>query len=183
MGVIRVGDIVKITTPERFVRCGYPFDQRAATEHLIDHYRAEIDALIEKIDPNPKYANRYVPESDYRALCGRLARIVAHRDGFGGNDRRIYTERDEHLTGLRCSVIGKKVHKTGRRVPPGGGRDWDGAYYEEPGYLDGEKTHIILTVAPVWYYDQNGYVTNWNPDIPSPLMIEAIHVEKEEPTP
>ncbi len=177
MGVIRVGDIVKIITPDIFVRCGYPFDQRAATEHLIDHYRADIDALIDKVDPNPKYANRYVPEADYRALCGRLARIVAQRDGFGGNERTIYTERDERLTGLRCSVMGKKIHKTGRRVPPGG------EYYDEPGYLADEKTHIVLTVSPVvvWYYDQTGYPTNYDPLIPSPLMIEAIHVEKEEP--
>lgn len=173
MGVIRIGDIVKITTPERFVRCGYPFDQRAATEHLIDHFRAEIDALIEKVDPNPKYPNRYVPEADYRALCGRIARIVAQRDGFGGNSRAIYTERDERLTGLRCQVIGRKVHKTGRLA--GGRRDYESAY------LADEKTHVILTVSPVWYYDQNGHVTNWNPDIPSPLMIERIHVEKEEP--
>lgn len=176
MTVIRVGDTVKITTPERFVRCGYPFDQRAATEHLIDHFSADIDALIDKVDPNPKYANRYVPEADYRALCGRIARIVAQRDGFGGNDRRIYTERDERLTGLRCSVIGRKVHKTGRRFPPSGDED----SYENGG-LENEKTHVILTVRPLWHYDQNGRVTNIDSRVPSRLMIERIHVEKEEP--
>jgi hypothetical protein len=182
--VIRVGDTVKIITPERFIRCGYPFDQVKATDDLMTYYRDEIDALIEKVDPNPKYRN-YIPEGDYRALCGRIARIVAQRQGFGGKERTLHTERDETLTGLRCEVRARKVHKTGTYFPATGGRSYSVDYgyddYFEPGGLSDEKTHVILTLQPLWHYDDYGCATNYNPDVVTPIMIERIHVEKEQP--
>jgi hypothetical protein len=175
--VIRVNDIVKIVTPEIFIRCGYPFDQIAATDHLVDHYAEDVQALITKIDPNAKYPRRFGSGKDFRDLCGRIARIVATRDGFGGWTRSLHTERKEEWTGLRCQVRAKKVHKTGNYFPPTGGDEW-----YEPGGLDNEKTHVILTVSPIWFYDNNGRVNRTIfPDgaPPSQFQIERIHVEKE----
>ena len=174
--VIRIGDTVKIITPERFIRCGYPFDQVKATDNLIDHYRDDIDAFIAKIDPNPKYPKTYIPEGDLRALCGRIARIVAIRDGFGGRERSLHTERDEALTGLRCTVSAKKVHKTGSYFGPSASDDYD----FEPGGLSDEKTHVILTLDTLWHYDNYGRCSRAL--VNTPIRIEQIHVEKETST-
>ncbi|QIG67342.1 hypothetical protein EVB39_013 [Rhizobium phage RHph_TM3_3_9] len=172
---IRIGDTVKIVTPEMFVRCGYPFDQVKATQDLIDYYSDDIQALVNKVDPNARYPKYFGSGKDFRDLCGRIARIVATRHGFGGKQRRIHTERKESLTGLRCSVIGRKAHKTGDYYPA---RGYEDDY--EPGGLDNEKTHVILTLQPIWFYGAGGQVLNRFEDVPSTFQIERIHVEKEE---
>lgn len=142
--VYRPGDRVIIMQPQVFVRCGYPFDVVKETDSILTHYRFDIEQLIEKIDQNGQ-PSHYGFDPDIRAVASRLARIVAIRRGYGGNERRIYTEWCAEILGKEGTVFSKRVVKTGNRYGPSGGRDEDGHWYE-PGRLENEKTHVILQV-------------------------------------
>lgn len=142
--IYRPGDRVVIMQPQVFVRCGYPFDIVAETDRILNQHESDIWELIGKIDPSEK-PRRIFTENDMRSVASRLARIVAMRRGYDGNERRIYTRFDADILGKEGTVYSKRVVKTGTRYGPSGGRDIDGHWYESGG-LENENTHVILQV-------------------------------------
>lgn len=143
--IYRPGDRVVIMQPKVFVRCGYPFDVVAETDSILSHHQTHIQELIEKIDQHGQ-PDRYGNETDMRAVASRLARIVAVRRGYDGNDRRIYTKFESGILGKEGTVYSKRVVKTGTRYGPSSGQDYNGEWYGDSGGLSDEKTHVILRV-------------------------------------
>lgn len=156
--IIRVGDRVKIVNPEKFIRCGYPFDVAAERDRIMSRHAHVLHTLINVIDPkNAQSADLVFNEQlppNYPGLIDvahALAKIVCVRNGFGGRTRAVHTERVDWLTGVTCEVHSKRVVKTGEYFAPSGGYDsWVGEHYYEPGGLTDEKTHVILTLQPLY---------------------------------
>ncbi len=138
--VYREGDLVRVVQPFVYQRCGYPYDIVKEGQRLGDTFAEDIVALIDKMDPREDLTpvrppvktargmqlealfvenSPFVPQgfagmgSDYHDLCSRFARIIAQRRGFGGNERRIYTEDRVDLHGAVLRVSSKFVRKTG----------------------------------------------------------------------
>lgn len=137
--IYRPGDRVVIMQPKVFVRCGYPFDIMTETDSILTHYRTDIEQLIEKIDQHGQ-PSHYGFDPDIRAVASRLARIVAVRRGYDGNDRRIYTKFESGILGKEGTVYSKRVVKTGTRRSS---RVYDDEWQM---MLSDEKTHVILRV-------------------------------------
>jgi hypothetical protein len=170
--IYRQHDHVRVVTPKIFLRCGYPYDIVEEGKILGDKFAEDIVALIDKIDPRehptqvrygkstslfaPIQMDEYpfVPAGllgmDYEALCGRIARIIAQRRGFGGNERSIYTKDRPELTGAELIVTGKIVRKTGTRSSPSSYQSYDGDWEYDSGGLWNERTHVILECYQVY---------------------------------
>lgn len=187
-------DHVRVVTPKVFLRCGYPYDIVEEGKILGDKFAEDIVALIDKIDPRDgptqvRYAkpsksslfeaaevegSPFVPAgllgTDYEALCGRIARVIAQRRGFGGNERSIYTKDVPELVGAELIVTGKIVRKTGTRFSPSSYQSYDGDWDYDPGGLQNEKTHVILECYQK--YDQARLQS-----LGDMIRIEAANVE------
>lgn len=153
--VIRVGDMVEIVDPEFFVRCGYPKSVDDEARRIAIEHTGSIRELLRKCDC-----------PDYTHLAGlkinRIAREIAHLSlrsyGYGGNTREIYTERNAERAGERYFVLRKKIVRTGKYY-----RSWGNGEDYEPGGLDNQACHVILTLSSFG------------------LMIEAKRVRKVVP--
>lgn len=93
---------------------------------------------------------------DFNRTFDKIVREVAYcrlkHNGFGGRERKIYTDIIEELKGCEYVVINKRQVKTGTYSPPSSGYNYmDGCPEYEPGYLLKQKTHVILEVCPVEY--------------------------------
>lgn len=153
--IFRVGDYVTIIEPKFVKRIGYPI-------HPSDFYEVlkrdpNVVEALKLIGISPEYEDESsrgifdlrtslnVPKE----LVKAIAFIKTRQQGFGGNTRSLHYVDDDFskLNGEIFSVLGKKVVKTGVRVPPWGGycsRTDESEY--EPGYLADEKTHILLNI-------------------------------------
>lgn len=111
---------------------------------------------------DPDYADDlYGSDPYYRDFCRLAAKMRVTDVKFGGNLRSIhyYTtvydggataqfDKDERpdYSGQVVRVIGKRVVKTGNRFPPSWGHgSYEDDGWDEPGGLDGEQTHVLLT--------------------------------------
>ena len=183
--IIRVGDVVQITNPEFFIRCGYPLsmeDMRAEVQKYFGKHISDLMLSIggEKLitsdatnstiwtddyGSNPWENRAYLEVVDglaYARLCSKK---------FGGNTRQLFTTRNEEHMGKKARVEAIRIVKTGTR-DSGSYHSMDGDY--DPPCLMNEKTHKILTVD--FYREANGggFIVG---DYP-PNEIEAIHVKK-----
>ena len=172
--IIRVGDIVEINNPEFFIRCGYPIGIAEMREETQEIFGGVIDDLIssagkEKFmrkDEKGRYEDgTYVQIAGedirkfkgYNEIINALAYERLRSKEFGGNERKIFTERIEKLKGQKAEVTSIKIHKTGKYVKGSSGYDYyRGGYEYDPPSLDGEKTHKILTLdfSPKACYDE-----------------------------
>lgn len=165
--VIRVGDRVRIVNPEKFIRCGYPFDVAAERDRIMSRHAHALHTLVNVIDPNP------APDMVHAVpglidVAHALAKVAAARHHQGGNERTIHTERDESLLQWEWSVVSKKYVRSGVYSH---GRSY-GEEYEGPS-LDNGRTHVILELSPKW----DKRVTMLNPG-PYNVRIEACNTEK-----
>ena len=188
--IIRVDDIVRIDNPEMFIRCGYPLCINDMCEEIEKHFKNVIEDLIYSVSNGDEFVRRDDRENhsdkwgtirpilhsndDY----GRIYRELAYRrlqgKNFGGNERKVFTEKVESVRGKKARVVGIKFVKTGIRHNGYSGYDYSyGNHDYEPPYLSDEKTHKILQIdliEPVEY-------GNWTEGIDN-HRIEAIHVTK-----
>jgi hypothetical protein len=194
--VYREGDLVRVVQPFVYQRCGYPYDIVKEGQRLGDTFAEDIVALIDKMDPRedptpvrpPVKTARgmqlealfvenspFVPQgfagmgSDYHDLCSRFARIIAQRRGFGGNERRIYTEDRVDLHGAVLRVSSKFVRKTGTRFGPSSYQSYEGEWDYDSGGLSNEQTHVILRC--------HRYNPKWIASLDDVIQIEAANVE------
>jgi hypothetical protein len=168
--VYHVDDIVRVVNPEVVVRVGYPLTKGMAQDAAIKEYDERIHAFMASVSPEPDQFT--VHGSDprlYNDLVNALASYWLRLQGYGGKERKIYTETDERIrntTGWR--VLSKRTVKTGTYSSGGYSGGWDGEPDYLPPCLSNEQSHILLTLEPT------------NPEINDPwsIEIEAVNVER-----
>jgi hypothetical protein len=180
--IIRVGDRVEIINPEIVIRIGYPMSFDDAKTKVKELYHNEIVEFLNKtihaqtkphIDLFAKVIN-YNNIGIYNKIVSALAYQHMSIKGFGGKEKKIYSEIRQELLGIISTVTFIKIRKTGIYFPSSGGYDsYSGEYNFEPGGLDKMKIHKILQLdycidietKPNWY-------ETWS------LQIEACNVKK-----
>jgi len=185
--IIRVGDIVKIINPERVIRVGYPIPFNDACEEIDKLYQDEIFTFLNKTiykstNKSEKCAlfdfsliNIDEKSKVYKKIVSALAYEYIQQKGFGGRERKIYTEYRQDLEGAIVKVTNIFIRKTGTYFSPSGGYDnYSGEYDYDPGGLDKMKTHKILELDH-WISGLCQSNPNW---FINSLCIEAINVEK-----
>lgn len=168
----RVGDQVRILVTKFVERVGYPliwYDLLDEVQNDINCWKAWQQlsgCLIPVRFSQPKAEEDLLPALPmgfkvrdlelpaYFAKACAMARV--EQRGFGGNVRQLVylpvVGRGELFSGNKvreCAgavtqVYGRRVVKTGKRVPASGGVHSDGEYWDEPGGLEDMKTHVLL---------------------------------------
>jgi len=177
--IIRVSDKVKIINPEFFIRCGYPKSQKSEIEVVKKEFRHVILNMIcsrEKCHSFDIDRHNHLLEK----VCREIAYARLRNMGYGGNERKIYTERLEEHKDKTFRVVSIKFCKTGKYYPPSGPSG--GGYYAEDDYESGglanEKTHKILHIVP--FLLPSSMSAHSLRMMDDPLMIETTNVEKVE---
>ena len=124
--IIRIGDTVKIVNPEIIIRVDYPMSFDDACEEVKKLYHNEIleflNKTIHKQETVPLYKslltahineNEYVKSKIYRKLVYALAYEHMHIKGFGGKERKIYSEQRQELLGITAKSY-KNIYKKDR---------------------------------------------------------------------
>lgn len=167
--IIRVGDRVKIITPMIVERIGYPLTPKMVLEELNtpENRQRVIDMLQDFELPVDHirfdvFAGNILPEQ-VEGVLKIISYYTVRTRNFGGTERNLYRKDYPDLKDTSIHVDGKKIVRTGNRVPGYRcGDDW------EPSYLDKPKSHVLLRF--------------WGPDGPfntKEMWIEACNVEKE----
>lgn len=139
--VIRKDDVVKIINPEFFIRCGYPMTIRDAIEKIMQDDSQDKKDLYDFA----KRFNVYAGGRDFRDMTKIVAYGKLKKEGFGGNERKIYTKSIPEAKGINLTVMYKKVVVTGDRIPGSSAYSDPYGYVEaEPPYLSNSKPHNIL---------------------------------------
>lgn len=178
---IRVGDTVKIVSPIRFIRCGYPLYKRKAIDILLSEHREDLADFFSKMGIADRWTvlnmdREHFFKRGFGATISGLAYQYMKSRGFGGRERSVYEEPlDIGYTGTLGIVADRRHVMTGTYYAPSGGYDsWSGEYDYEPGGLDGQKRVDIL-----WF---QGYRSDPNrPDsLPAQFVgwIKLDNVEK-----
>lgn len=170
--VIRAGDMVRIITPEIFVRCGYENTLSTTRKEVEEKYSPDVLAFMEKIGYNHSFlsTNRF-DKKLFREIINSIAYAENGKKMRSGNERKIYTENIPTMKGKVMKVHETFVCKTGKYFPPSGGYDsYTGDYDYEDGGLDKQGTHVILCV-----YEPNNVI--WCKGHGT-HTIEKCHVEK-----
>lgn len=181
--VFRYHDRVRIINPEVFIRCGYPLTKQMIKDTMT---KEQLDAIhtmfhsfgiitdISKLPPDQiafglrTYIER-IDDKAFSRVRDVIAGCILEQEGWGGKERKIYTERREDLLNATATVHDKRVVKTGTHVSGYTYRGYFDSYDDyEPPRLDCEETHVILKVH-----------TDWGTNYPSvEIEIEKCNVEK-----
>jgi hypothetical protein len=187
--IIRVGDCVRIIEPHIFVRCGYPLSFEDAVKVVEEKYQKEVDSMLEKIGFREFYDMTILGEtvkmkmkSDGRGTTeDKIIRALAYeyvsREGFGGKERKIYTDYKEELKGKEYTVTRKFVKKTGTYFPPSEEYHsyYDYSEYEyEPGGLVNEQTHVMLDLYEGYTFTDEHTITI------EKCYVKKIQIDEEE---
>lgn len=167
---IRKGDRVRVVNPEFFVRCGYPKCLDGESKVVLEKFGGVINGMIwEDASASVRLRDGHL----LTKVCRELAYARLKASGFGGQERTIHTKRIDDLAGREFVVCGVKFCKTGTYVHGGSCGEYGEEY--DPPYLDGEKTHKILSLAyPAKNPPGNGFFMSFEAN----LSIEAANVEK-----
>jgi hypothetical protein len=172
--ILRINDRVMIIRPDVFIRAGYPLNKEIAKKTLVTNQ--EKQKLCEIVGMNycpekdaPNDAGLFSSYVDFQAqhaydeMLDALAYLKLKREGFGGVERRIFTENRSNLLHKTGYIICRKVVNTGF---------YNNGYYDEDGggppYLSCMKAHVIFTVS----LDSGGLIGG---DI---IQIENTNLEK-----
>lgn len=143
------------------MRCGYPLDQKQVENEVRDKIYKAVSDLIEAAELVPWHE----PAGRLRKkIEAEVAHAVAKSKGFGGNERRIFTEKCENYEGKQFVVVGKRVVQTGVYQP---GSSYGYAEYDaDPPALTQQKTHILLRLASL-------------PRSPNTLYVNRFEIQAE----
>lgn len=171
--IYRIGDKVKVTNPQVFVRVGYPLTLEKAFDRVAEVYDQQVTNFCREIEVN---INPFLVSHETSKLYNEVMQAVASwymRDqNFGGKERSIYTEFQKQLQNSGPWLITKKRRiKTGTYNSGSYNYDYDGEPDYVPAYLSPEKSHVLLTLE-----DHTG--TRSYPF--SPFEIEEIYVKPFE---
>lgn len=173
--VYHVDDVVRILSPAIVVRVGYPLTKQDALDAVEKEYAELIQSFMVSVgaaQPDDPYFNS--PEYDPR-FYGDLLNVMASRwlrvKGYGGKERKIYTEIDESIKSTTWRVLSKRNVKTGIYNRGGYSGGYDGEPDYDPPYLESERTHVLLALEPTTFTLDK---------IPWRIEIEAANVELVE---
>ena len=184
--IIRIGDTVKIINPEIISRIDYPMSFEDARKEVKELYHNEIIELLNKtvykqtLKTSSKFkllladisVKGWSGDVTYEKIVSTLSWIHIRCKGFGGKEKKIYSEIRQELIGITAKVRNIMIRKTGIYFAPSGGyNSYDGEYESEPGGLDNEKTHKILELD-YWINEIVAIGSNYY------IQIEACNVEK-----
>lgn len=181
---IRPGDTVKVIDPRFVTRVGYPL---CADDLMAEAEKTLVDRGIVPPFTKSVWGHSADRRRDEQAVIRKYAVLLLRKKGWGGDDRALfYIEKPEYKD-LELVVDHKRITKTGTRFAPrtyrytsGYGEDYD----YEPGGLNNEKTHILLSVCYNGHFREfNSYAPNDFPRMPwsqrdRNLVIPAAHVVK-----
>lgn len=161
--VLRWNDLVQITNPQVFVRCGYPWTKQYVKDTIISQkMRMELADLVARATGRPSPAaltdkdclELFMRAPDHKELepmIDELAYLILKYNRFGGRERKFYTEDKPELMGKLGKVWQRKVVKSGRYQPASGGYDYYyGGYDYDPPMLRDEETHVIHLISVDW---------------------------------
>jgi hypothetical protein len=142
---IKAGDLVRIITPEWFVRCGYEYAFADALREVEATMLTDIQALINKTSPwsHPKLQQKILTAFAYDHLRKNC--------GSKNQERKIFTrvvEKDAHDASVMENpymVSRVKFVKTGKRDAGYPYTGWDDE--GEPPSFHNERTHRILEIG------------------------------------
>ena len=177
--IIRVGDYVKIITPNVFERCGYPLTSKIVIDAIIT--KEQRDAVAVMLDAFgvkqriPSFSEKLTKATLSEQIMYLMAKQIMRQKGWGGPERSIYHNYVPELLNVPCRVISKRVVKTGTYNHGTSYQGYFDDYPEyEPAYLSNEHCHVLLKV----------YVSEPIPTVnPTEFEIERQWVElipKEE---
>ena len=166
--VIRIGDTVRIINSKAIRRVGYPlvwYDlMREVEEDPLT--RQAYNLLVGAKDVEPGLFVLSLKDFELpRYFLQACAKLRVEQQGFGGNTRSLHyypwppegcmwsESSAPNMTGQVHEVQGKRVVKTGIRFPATGGQHHGGEYWDEPGGLDNEQTHVLLMLSG-WEFEQ-----------------------------
>jgi len=136
--IIRARDIIRVNKPIFVIRVGYPKCIESETKIVLEKFDKQINELLDCED------RCRLVDDVYGNIRAKLARRIAYArlqlNGFGGRERKIYTNEIPELKGIIGYVCYIKYMKTGVYYPPCG---YDEDY--EPGGLENQK---ILMIYP-----------------------------------
>lgn len=159
--LIRAGDLVRVVNPEFFLRCGYPSSIAQEAEAILKKNKKEIEDFIRSLFPNfphsPPLGIEYHEDYSWKGqLPGQVVKGIAHNlgryklimSGFGGQERKIHTEKLEveedaiYRVNQTFQVV-TGTYEYGR----GGYNSYTEEYDYEPPYLSDMKSHRILDIS------------------------------------
>ena len=153
-----------------FLRCGYPLTKDIVKNTIFtDEQKRSIHILLSSF--GIEYDFGKLPSwTAYDKILDILAGAHLYKTGWGGKTRSIYEEESSNLVGVVCTVIAKKIVKTGEYVSSCGGHCYyTGEYDYTPAYLEKSKTHVILKLLT------HGTETV---SVGTEVLINKSHVEK-----
>jgi hypothetical protein len=180
--IIRIGDTIKIINPEIVIRVGYPMSFDDACKEVKELHHEKIITFLQEIYPSREVklgkiigeiTCDYPKLKAYDKIIKALAFEHLRNKGFGGEERKLYTENRQELIGITAKVTKIFIRRTGIYFAPSGGYSYDGDYDYDPGGLDKMKTHKILELD-YWLsnlLEVNSRESNY-------AQIEACNVEK-----
>jgi len=172
--VFHVGDKVRVIEPLQVIRVGYPLTKTDALDAVEKEYGDEIRNFMCSVGAAQADDTFFSsPEYDPR-LYGDLLNAMASRylrvKGYGGKERKVYTEVNERLRATSgWTVISKRHVKTGIYCSGSYSGGYDGEPDYDPPYLSNEQTHTLLTIEP----------PDWKLSLTA-IEIEAMNVAKME---
>jgi hypothetical protein len=169
--IIRIGSQVKIVYPITVARWGYNLTKQIVKDTLItDEQKEAIHTMMAAFGSRPpapismtfgletKTAGK---DKVYERILDLMAWKVLQREGFGGDERKLFRLGKESLRGKIGNGVDRKVVKTGKYFASWSGYDsYSGEYDYEPGGLADEKTHVLFKVCV--FTDQEGVCPNIN---------------------
>jgi hypothetical protein len=150
------GDRVRIVNSRFIKRIGYPLVYTDLIPEFNEHPKLDEAMRLLGIGSVGGWARR-----DFVDGCAKAA---VRARGWGGKERQIHyyetiakDETDLGLlgdpnrwpdhTGRETEVLRRYVRMTGTYFPPSGGYSYDGDYDYEPGGLDNQQAHVILSTG------------------------------------
>jgi hypothetical protein len=165
--IVRPGDVVEIVNPEFFVRAGYPLTLKKAEKYVQENYAHEINNFMDSVQ---KPVNARQMKTTFGKIVNGLAINHLYTKKFGGNKRKIYTEKKPSLKGKEATVNKVKMVQTGTRKIFQ--HEWKGEITGSHVELVSRKTHKILFVS-IWWWD------SWEEDHKEEFFkIETTNVKK-----
>jgi hypothetical protein len=166
--VYHVGDRVQVVEPLVVIRVGYPLTKEDALKAVEKEHAQKVSDFIVSVTGNPVD----ITTTDPRLCADLLDALASHwirSKGFGGKERKIYTEIDERFRNTSGWTVCSKRHvKTGTYCSGGYSGGYDSEPDYDPPYLSNEQTHTLLTIEP----------PDWKLSLTS-IEIESVNVEKE----
>lgn len=169
--VFKVGEQVQIVVPEFFDKCGYENNFESAYKIVKEKYLSKIQKFVDTIYDEFPTDFQFKPFYDYSKptkLEEDILRAFAYDYVKGnkkqGNERKIFTRREDYYQDRIFTIHSKNVVYTGKYDKPYSTQSYEGEVDYYPGGLYDQKAHVILTLG--------------SPDNLGNIYLEDLRIEK-----